>query len=67
MTVSSSRGKQKIKRADVYKKILKNYDEWHALMVLLEAEEKELHREFLRIIDKKKLEKVMRRIGDQKG
>jgi DNA topoisomerase VI subunit B len=66
MAGAGIRKKQKTKRADVYKKILKNYDEWHSLMVLLEAEEKELHREFLRIIDKEKLEKVMRRIGDQK-
>jgi len=66
MAVSSSRNKQKINRADIYKKILKNYDEWHSLMVLLEAEEKELHREFLRIIDKKKLENVMCRIGGRK-
>lgn len=65
MAGTGSRKTKKFGRADIYKKLLENYEEWHSLMNLLEAEEKELHREFLRIVDKAKLDKVMRRIGGQ--
>lgn len=49
-------------RAKIYRRLLENYEEWTELMNALKKEERDLRRDFSRVADKAKMQKVMRRL-----
>ena len=48
--------------AAAYAKLKKDYDEWNSLMNRLEKDELNLKREFSKISDKAKMEKIKKKI-----
>lgn len=49
-------------RAEIYRRLLDNYNEWRGLMGLLKKDEQDLRRDFLRMADQAKIQKVIRRL-----
>lgn len=50
-------------KTDVYRKLLDKYKEWVLLLEEMEKQEKDLHREYLKAIDRAKMKDVMKKIN----